>query len=120
MVCGYTKGPRADGVLGADMGFRDRLVERLGYSVDVIEPFVPSTDNRALQIPARSQSIINEDKALQLIPVSRCISVLETAIAQIPVEVFRDIEKITTPGWLELPDVKNNINQSEFIGQTVV
>lgn len=102
------------------MGFKDRLVERLGYQVDVIEPWVPDTENRALQIPARSASIINEDKALQLVPVSRCVSVLETAIAQIPVEVFRGTEKIETPGWLELPDVSNNVSQSEFIGQTVV
>ena len=120
MVCGYSKETRANGVLGEDMGFRDRLVERLGYTLDVTEAYVPDTENRALQIPARSQSIINEDKALQLIPVSRCISVLETAIAQIPVEVFRGIDKLDTPGWLELPDVKNNINQSEFLGQTVV
>ena len=60
------------------MGIRDRLVERLGYQID--QAYVPDTENRAIQIPARSQSIINEDKALQLIPVSRCISVLETGI----------------------------------------
>jgi HK97 family phage portal protein len=100
------------------MGIRDRLVERLGYQID--QAYVPDTENRAIQIPARSQSIINEDKALQLIPVSRCISVLETAVAQIPVEVFRGIDKLETPAWLELPDVSNNVNQSEFLGQTVV
>ena len=100
------------------MGIRDRLVEILGYQID--QAYVPDTENRAIQIPARSQSIINEDKALQLIPVSRCISVLETAVAQIPVEVFRGIDKLETPAWLELPDVSNNVNQSEFLGQTVV
>lgn len=102
------------------MGLRDRLVNALGYTIDTPEAFVPATENRALQIPARSQSIINEDKALQLVPVSRCISVLETAIAQIPVEVYRGIDKIDQPAWLELPDVTNNVSQSEFIGQTVV
>jgi len=101
------------------MGLRDRIVERLGYQVDVVEPFVPATQDRAMSAPARSEIVINESTALNLVAVNRAVSVLETAIMQIPVEVYRGNEKITTPAWLDYPDVENNISQSEWLGTTL-
>jgi len=54
------------------------------------------------------------------VPVSRSIGVLETAIMQIPVEVYRGNERIEEPIWLETPDIENNVSQAEFIGTTLV
>lgn len=101
------------------MGFRDRVVERLGYAVEVTEPFVPTTQNRAMTAPAREAFVVNESTALALVPVSRAISVLETAIMNIPVEVYRGNEQIATPAWLEYPDIENNVSQSEWLGTTL-
>lgn len=101
------------------MGFIDRFVERLGYSVEVTEPFVPTTQNRAMTAPARESIVVNESTALALVPVSRAVSVLETAIMNIPVEVYRGNEQITTPAWLEYPDIENNVSQSEWLGTTL-
>lgn len=101
------------------MGFIDRFVERLGYSVEVTEPFVPTTQNRAMTAPARESIVVNESTALALVPVSRAVSVLETAIMNIPVEVYRGNEQIATPAWLEYPDIENNISQSEWLGTTL-
>jgi len=101
------------------MGLRDKLVERLGYQVDVVEPFVPATQNRAMSAPARQEIVVNESTALSLVAVNRAISVLETAIMQIPVEVYRGNEKISSPAWLEYPDVENNVSQSEWLGTTL-
>lgn len=101
------------------MGFRDRFVERLGYSVEVTEPFVPTTQNRAMTAPARESIVVNESTALALVPVSRAVSVLETAIMNIPVEVYRGNEQIATPAWLEYPDIENNVSQSEWLGTTL-
>lgn len=103
------------------MGLRDRLVERLGYSIEITEPFVPATQNRGVAntAPAREAIVVNESTALTLVPVSRAISVLETAIMQIPVEVFRGNTQIPSPAWLDYPDVENNVSQSEWLGTTV-
>ena len=103
------------------MGFRDRLVERLGYSVEITEPFVPATENRGVAntAPAREAIVVNESTALSLVPVSRAISVLETAVMQIPVEVYRGNDKIPSPAWLDYPDVENSVSQSEWLGTTV-
>lgn len=101
------------------MGFVDKFVERLGYSVEVTEPFVPTTQNRAMTAPARESIVVNESTALALVPVSRAVSVLETAIMNIPVEVYRGNEQIATPAWLEYPDIENNVSQSEWLGTTL-
>lgn len=102
------------------MGFKERLVSRLGYELDVVEPFVPETQNRAMTAPSRESFTVSESAALSLIPVSRAIAVLETAIMQIPVEVERNEEYIEGPAWLETPDIENNVSQSEWLGTTVV
>lgn len=100
------------------MGFIDRV---LGRDIEIIENYVPrEVEERGAFIPHRTPFMVNEISALSLIPVSRCISVLETACMQIPVEVLRGIDKVDTPSWLQTPDVENNITQAEFIGQTVV
>jgi len=103
------------------MGLRDRLVERLGYSIDIVEPYVPATENRGVAntAPAREAMVVNESTALSLVPVSRAISVLETAIMQIPVEVYRGNTQIPSPSWLDYPDIENNVSQSEWLGTTV-
>lgn len=101
------------------MGFKDRIVERLGYQVDVVEPFVPATQDRAMTAPARDSVVVTETAALNLVPVSRAVSVLETAIMQIPVEVYRGNEKIAQPAWLQYPDIENNVSQSEWLGTTL-
>jgi hypothetical protein len=102
------------------MGLKETLVKRLGYEINIPEPFVPETQNRAMTAPARESLVVTETTALTLVPVSRAISVLETAIMQIPVEVFRGNEKLPTPAWLESPDIENNISQSEWLGTTLV
>lgn len=102
------------------MGLKETLVKRLGYDINMPEPFVPETQNRAMSAPVRESLVVTETTALTLVPVSRAISVLETAIMQIPVEVFRGNEKLPTPAWLESPDIENNISQSEWLGTTLV
>lgn len=102
------------------MGFKDRLVNRLGYAIDEVQPFIPETQNRAMTAPSRESFTVSESSALSLIPVSRAIAVLETAIMQIPVEVERNQEYIEGPAWLEYPDIENNVSQAEWLGTTVV
>ena len=97
------------------MGLFKRLI---GQEVWV-DSYTPETRAETF-IPSRSAFVVNEVAALSLIPVSRCISVLETSAMQIPVEVFRGMDKIETPSWLETPDIENSVSQSEFIGETVV
>jgi HK97 family phage portal protein len=102
------------------MGLKDRLVNRLGYTIDEVQPFIPETQNRAMTAPTRESFTVTESAALSLIPVSRAIAVLETAIMQIPVEVERNEEYIEGPAWLEYPDIENNVSQAEWLGTTVV
>ncbi|CAB4155387.1 COG4695 Phage-related protein [uncultured Caudovirales phage] len=96
------------------MGFIDRV---LGREV-LVDSYVP--EERASFIPSRANFVVNEVAALSLIPVSRCISVLETSAMQIPVEVYRGIDKIDSPSWLQTPDIEKGVSQAEFIGETVV
>jgi HK97 family phage portal protein len=121
LVCGNTTKTTTDGLLGENMGLRDRLVQRLGYEVEVTEPFIPATENRGVAntAPARQAVVVSETTALNLVAVSRAISVLETAIMQIPVDVYRGNEKLPTPSWLETPDIENNISQAEWLGTTL-
>jgi HK97 family phage portal protein len=101
------------------MGLFDKLLGREQY--EYVENYVPDEiEERGAFIPFRQPFVVNEITALQLIPVTRCISVLETAAMQIPVEVVRGIEKVDSPSWLVTPDVENNVTQAEFIGQTIV
>lgn len=101
------------------MGILDKLLGRETY--EYVETYVPSDmEERGSISPFRQPFVVNEISALQLIPVSRCISVLETACMQIPVDVMRGIDKVDSPSWLVMPDVENNVTQAEFIGQTVV
>ena len=101
------------------MGLFDKLLGREQY--EYVENYVPDEiEERGAFIPFRQPFVVNEITALQLIPVTRCISVLETAAMQIPVEVVRGIEKVDSPSWLVTPDVENNVTQAEFLGQTIV
>lgn len=94
------------------MGFFDNLIGR--------QPKYVPTQDRAAAVPKRQQTVVNEISALSLVPVSRSISVLETAIQQIPVEVYRGTQMVSTPTWLETPDINKMMSQAEFIGETVV
>jgi HK97 family phage portal protein len=98
------------------MGFIDRIFGR--EVIEYVDAYVP--EERSAFIPTRQPFAVNEISALKLIPVTRCISVLETACMQIPVDVMRGIDKLDSPSWLVTPDVENNVTQAEFIGQTVV
>lgn len=84
-----------------------------------VPSFVPEVRESILP-PARSDMVVNESTALSLVPVSRALAVLETAMMQIPVDVYRGNEKIETPLWLETPDIENNVSQAEWIGSTLV
>ena len=102
------------------MGFRDRLVSRLGYE---LEPaYVPETENRGVAntAPSREAVSVTPTTALSLVAVSRATSVLETAIMQIPVNVYRGNDQLTTPLWLETPDIENQISQAEWLGTTLM
>ena len=101
------------------MGFKDSIISRLGYQVEEIEAYVPETQDRALTAPSRSEIVVTESSALGLVAVSRAVSVLETAIMQIPVQVHRNHELIPEPAWLQYPDVENNVSQAEWLGTTL-
>ena len=79
------------------MAFRDRLISRLGYQVEPM--FVPDTENRGVAntAPARVEIGVTPTTALSLVAVSRATSVLETAIMQIPVNVYRGNTALPTP-----------------------
>ena len=97
------------------MGLFDRKKEA---TVEVAS-YVPDTHNRAMSAPIRDTMVVSESSALSLVAVSRAISVLQTAIMQIPVEVERNEEYIQGPLWLETPDVENNVSQAEWLGTTL-
>lgn len=102
------------------MGFRDRLVSRLGYELEPV--YVPETENRGVAntAPSRDAVGVTPTTALQLVPVSRATSVLETSIMQIPVGVYRGNTQLPTPLWLETPDIANQISQAEWLGTTLI
>ncbi len=102
------------------MGFKDRVVSRLGY--EVAQTFVPDTENRGVAntAPAREAATVTPTTALSLVAVSRATSVLETAIMQIPVNVYRGNTALPTPLWLETPDIENQISQAEWLGTTLI
>lgn len=102
------------------MGFRDRLVSRLGYELEPV--YVPETENRGVAntAPSREAVAVSPTTALSLVAVSRATSVLETAIMQIPVNVYRGNDILPTPLWLETPDIENQISQAEWLGTTLM
>lgn len=102
------------------MGFRDRLVSRLGYELEPV--YVPETENRGVAntAPARVEIGVTPTSALSLVAVSRATSVLETAIMQIPVNVYRGNTQLPTPLWLETPDIENSVSQAEWLGTTLI
>ena len=102
------------------MAFRDRLISRLGYEVE--PQFVPDTENRGVAntAPTRESSVVSPTTALSLVAVSRATSVLETAVMQIPVNVYRGNTQLPTPLWLETPDIENQISQAEWLGTTLI
>lgn len=102
------------------MGLRDRVINRLGYEVSETPSFIPDAQNRAMSAPTREAAVVTESSALSLVPVSRAIAVLETAIMQIPVQVKRGPQRVDSPGWLLTPDIENNVSQAEWIGTTLV
>ena len=67
------------------MGILDKLLGRETY--EYVEQYVPEAEERGSISPFRQPFVVNEISALNLIPVSRCISVLETACMQIPADV---------------------------------
>jgi HK97 family phage portal protein len=102
------------------MALRDRLISRLGYQVEPM--FVPETENRGVAntAPARVETGVTPTTALSLVAVSRATSVLETAVMQIPVNVYRGNTQLPTPLWLETPDIENQISQAEWLGTTLI
>lgn len=103
------------------MGLRENIVKRLGFEI-TSNDFIPQTRdiNGTIMPPARDSIVVTDATALTLIPVSRAVSVLETAIMQIPVQVYRGSDLISSPAWLETPDIENNISQAEWMGKTVL
>lgn len=76
--------------------------------------------NRSILPPSREVTVVGTKEALRLVPVSRCLGVLETAMIQLPLTVKRGIEEIDSPSWLITPDLRNQISQAEWIGQTTL
>lgn len=103
------------------MAFKDRLISRLGYEI-AETAFVPDTENRGVAntAPVRDAVTVTPTTALSLVAVSRATSVLETAIMQIPVNVYRGNAQLPTPLWLETPDIENQISQAEWLGTTLI
>jgi len=102
------------------MGFKDRVISRLGYEVE--PQFVPDTETRGIAntAPPRVEIGVSPTTALSLVAVSRATSVLETSIMQIPVNVYRGNAQLPTPLWLETPDIENQISQAEWLGTTLM
>lgn len=100
------------------MGFIDRMLGREVYVYE--DSYVPDTENRGMAAPTRSEIVVTETSALTLVPVTRAIAVLETAIMQIPVKVQRNDMHIESPAWLITPDIENNVSQAEWLGTTLV
>jgi len=102
------------------MALRDRIISRLGYEVE--PQYVPDTENRGIAniAPSRTEIGVTPTTALSLVAVSRATSVLETAIMQIPVNVYRGNTALPTPLWLETPDIENQISQAEWLGTTLI
>jgi len=102
------------------MAILDRLISRLGYELEPL--YVPETENRGIAntAPARVEIGVTPTTALSLVAVSRATSVLETAIMQIPVNVYRGNTALPTPLWLETPDIENQISQAEWLGTTLM
>lgn len=99
------------------MGIRDFF---LGDIQNTVNQAVETAVSRSVQPPSREAQVVSPEAALKLVPVSRCLSVLETSMVQIPIEVFRGIEMIDSPSWLVTPDVNNNVSQAEFVKDTVL
>jgi HK97 family phage portal protein len=102
------------------MALRDRIISRLGYEVEPV--YIPDTENRGVAntAPSRVEVGVTPTTALSLVAVSRATSVLETAIMQIPVNVYRGNTALPTPLWLETPDIENQISQAEWLGTTLI
>ena len=96
---------------------RDFLFPDIQTTVDEA---VETAVSRSILPPSRETTVVSPEAALKLVPVSRCLSVLETSMIQIPVEVYRGIEQIDSPSWLITPDVNKNVTQGEFIKDTVI
>lgn len=107
------------------MALKDRIAEYLFRDYDVYETAgssdaLTSEERATIVLPARNAAGINPNAALKLVPVTRCISVLETAMIQIPIIVKRGYDELPTPTWMQTPDVINNVTQAEFIGLTTI
>jgi HK97 family phage portal protein len=102
------------------MGFKEKVISRLGYEVEPM--FVPDTETRGIAntAPPRVEIGVSPTTALSLVAVSRATSVLETSIMQIPVNVYRGNTQLPTPLWLETPDIENQISQAEWLGTTLM
>jgi HK97 family phage portal protein len=101
------------------MGILDRFIPRVAEPTSIPTPYVPQERGSILP-PSRTEIVVNTTSALSLIPVSRSLAVLETAMMQIPVEVYRGNDSVEIPAWLQTPDIENNISQPEFIGKTLI
>jgi HK97 family phage portal protein len=103
------------------MAIKDRIISRLGYEI-AETAFVPETENRGVAntAPTREAVSVTPTTALTLVPVSRCTSVLETAMMQIPVNVYRGTTELPSPLWLETPDIENQVSQAEWLGTTLI
>ena len=103
------------------MAIKDRIISRLGYEI-AETAFVPDTENRGVAntAPVREAVTVTPTTALSLVAVSRATSVLETAVMQIPVNVYRGNTQLATPLWLETPDIENQISQAEWLGTTLI
>jgi HK97 family phage portal protein len=103
------------------MAIKDRIISRLGYEI-ANNAFVPDTENRGVAntAPSREAVTVTPTTALSLVAVSRATSVLETAVMQIPVNVYRGNTQLPTPLWLETPDIENQISQAEWLGTTLI
>jgi HK97 family phage portal protein len=110
------------------MALKETIVEALGYQVnepaESIEGFSAALthEERASILPPSRTAVIGvtPTEALKLVPVTRCISVIETAMIQIPLIVKRGMDEIPNPTWIDTPDVLNNVTQAEFMGQTTI
>lgn len=100
------------------MGFKDWLVTTVaGYDITDEGTAVA----RSILPPAREVFSVQPVEALNLVPVARCVSILETAMRQLDVEVYKnDIKVENAPAWIDYPDVMTGMTMNELVAKTTV
>lgn len=85
------------------MGVVTRAAERLGLLVRESDPDSAGTPMRSVT-PGAIRPIVDDHLALSLDAVWRAVQVLQTAVSQLTLDVWRGPSQIDPPSWVSSPD----------------